>query len=166
MLLLPRPERLTGSLPGIFTPVYWSWEYFKDRQVGTMGLLCDPRHAALAGFPTELHSNWQWWEPITHSRAMILDDLPRSLRPIVQVIDKFDTCRRLGVMFEARVGTGRLLVCSIDLNGDLAQRPASLQLKRNVLGYMASDRFQPAQELHPQHVDALFAGPPARLKPG
>ena len=161
VLLLPGQERIVQSLPGIFTPVYWSWRYFKDRQVGTMGLLCDPQHPALAGFPTEFHSDWQWWEPITHSRTMILDDLPRSLKPILQVIDKFDSCRRLGAIFEARVGSGRLLVCSIDLNGNLDQRPVSQQLKRSLLTYMASERFRPAQSLQRQDLDALFVNSPA-----
>ena len=27
----------------------------------TLGILCDPRHPALANFPTEFNSNWQWW---------------------------------------------------------------------------------------------------------
>ena len=127
-----------------------------------MGLLCDPKHPAFTEFPTEFHSNWQWWEPITHSRTMVLDKLPATLRPTIQIIDKFDTCRRLGLLFEARVGEGRLAVCSIDLETDLPKRPVTCQLKRSLYNYLASDRFQPQCEIEPGALDAAFGGASAR----
>ena len=91
------------------------------------------------------------------SRTMILDGLSSNLRPVLQVIDKFDTCRKLGAIFEVRVKNGRLLVCSIDLAGDLNDRPASRQLKRSLLTYMAGDRFRPPEEVRMQDLDRLFS---------
>jgi aryl-alcohol dehydrogenase-like predicted oxidoreductase len=62
----------------------------------------------------------------------------------VQVIDDWFTARKLGLVFEARVGRGRLVVCSILLDdaGVVAR-----QLRRSLLHYIAGDRFQPLQEL-------------------
>ena len=57
---------------------------------GTLGILCDPGHPALAQFPTDFHSNWQWFHLLMNSRALILDPLPAGFRPVVQVIDNFE----------------------------------------------------------------------------
>ena len=54
---------------------------------------------------------------------MVLDALPKDLRPIVQVIDDWNTNRKLGLIWECRVGSGKLLVCSADLSKDLEQAP-------------------------------------------
>jgi hypothetical protein len=113
---------------------------------GTLGILCEPGHPALAGFPTEFHGNWQWWQLVKNSRPVILDDMPPGYRPIVQVIDNFERNHKLGLIFEARVGKGRLLVCAIDLLR-LKDKPEARQMLRSLLDYAASSRFAPGAEL-------------------
>jgi hypothetical protein len=88
---------------------------------------------------------------------MILAGLPRELRPTVQVIDDWFTNRRLGLVFEARVGKGRLLVTSLDLERDLEENPAARQMRHSLLRYAASDRFAPAVDVSPDAVRALTA---------
>ena len=56
----------------------------------TLGILCKPEHAAFAHFPTEFHSNWQWWDLCVNSRAISLEGLGIDT-PIVRVIDNFVT---------------------------------------------------------------------------
>ena len=73
---------------------------FPSQKPNTMGMLCDPQHPLLAQFPTESHSNWQWYELMQRSRLFILDDTPADYRPIVQVIDNFARNHKLGVVFE------------------------------------------------------------------
>jgi len=145
LLLVPRAG-LAKSIPGSFTPVFWSPIWFRSG-AGTMSILCDPKHPALAQFPTEMHTNWQWYDLLQRSCSMILDDAPAGFRPIVQVIDNFSRNHRLGNLFEARVGEGRLVVSSIDLWSDLEKRPAARQLLHSVLAYMGSDAFRPKQEM-------------------
>lgn len=43
---------------------------------GTLGFLCDPAHPALEHFPTEFHSDWQWWRLVKNARPIILDETP------------------------------------------------------------------------------------------
>jgi hypothetical protein len=74
---------------------------------------------------------------------MILDDLPAELHPTVQVIDDWVTNRKLGLVFEAKLGKGKLLVCSIDLERNLDQNPVARQMRHSLLEYMASSRFAP-----------------------
>ena len=78
-----------------------------------LGLWCDTNHPALAGFPTEANCDWQWTE-IIKTRAINLDRLPRELSPIVSAIDDWNRNWKLGLIFEAKVGKGRLLVTIVE----------------------------------------------------
>ncbi len=74
---------------------------------------------------------------------MCLNDLPSHVRPIVQVIDDWFTNRRLGLIFEAKVSKGKLLVCGIDLQNGLAERPGARQMLLSLLEYMKGEEFAP-----------------------
>jgi hypothetical protein len=115
------------------------------------------RHPALANFPTESYSNWQWWYPVTHASAMILDQLPAELHPIVQVIDDWVTNRKLALVFEARIGKGRLIVTSIDLDSEQLD-PVRRQLRASLLAYTTSPRFAPTVPVSIEQVRSLIAG--------
>ena len=99
-----------------FSSIFWNTAWTARQAPTTLGVLVDPAHPAFAAFPTESHSNWQWWYLVSRAGAMLMDPLPRDVRPIVQVIDDWFTARKLALAFEARVNGGRLLVTSIDLD--------------------------------------------------
>jgi hypothetical protein len=148
VLLIPDAEGLGARHPkGSFTPVFWNtamWRALgRKPEYETLGLLIDPGHPALRDFPTRSHSEWQWADVADRSRALLMNDLPRELRPIVQVIDDWNQNRRLGMVFEAGVGDGKLLVCSSDLRTDIETRAAARQLLHSLLRYAASDSFRP-----------------------
>lgn len=161
VLLVPEAKSLPNSLEGSFAPDFWNYGMFKGFAIarklpiapGTLGILTDPTHPALAAFPTESHSNWQWFHLMMNSRPLILDTLPPGYRPIVQVIDNFERAHRLGTVLEARVGAGRLLICTMDLVGQ-RDRPEARQLMHSLLAYMGSPRFAP---VHALDADALSA---------
>ena len=129
VLLLPDPASLPKSIEGSFATDFWNWGMFKtiaeERHKpvapGTLGILCDPKHPALAQFPTDFHSDWQWFHLLMNSRALILDPLPAGFRPVVQVIDNFERSHKLGLIFEAKVGGGN---CSSARSTSPASRPA------------------------------------------
>jgi hypothetical protein len=162
VLLLASKGILNKYLPGSFLPVFWSPVWFKGG-AGTMSVLCEPKHPALAQFPTEPHTNWQWYDLLQNSVTMILNDTPKDFRPIVQLIDNFSRNDKLGNVFEAKVGNGKLLACSIDLAKDLEQRPAARQMLHSLCAYMASDAFAPATEMDAATLSAMFH-PPTALK--
>ncbi|MHB8955046.1 MAG: discoidin domain-containing protein [Pirellulaceae bacterium] len=159
VLLLPMLSAIAGDTFGSFEPIFWNRLWFPTQQVQSLGLLCNPQHAALAEFPTDSHSNWQWWDLCNHSKPMILDDLPGELAPIVQTIDDWNTCRKLGLIFEAQVEQGKLLVCAIDLVKDLEQRPVARQLRHSLLQYMAGPHFAPATCVPSASLQRLFRQP-------
>jgi hypothetical protein len=137
-----RPDAQKGPIVLGFSSIFWNTAWTHGQAPHTLGILCRPQHAAFAAFPTDAYSNWQWWYPITHAGAMILDDLPGDLQPIVQVIDDWFTNRKLGLAFEVRVGKGKLLVTSIDLN-ESELDPVRRQLRYSLLNYIASPQFKP-----------------------
>jgi Glycosyl hydrolases family 2, sugar binding domain/Glycosyl hydrolases family 2 len=157
VLLFPATVNPVMSRPGKFLPVFWSSVWFPNRQPSTMGILCDPKHPALAQFPTEFYSNWQWYELIQNSRTMILDSTPATFRPVIQVIDTFERNGKLGNLFEARVGKGRLLVCTMDLPGLAEKQPAAKQLARSLYAYLGSSTFNPTGELAAPLLERMFS---------
>ena len=143
-----------------FEPVFWN--YMFARQPPTMGILCDPKHPLFADFPTEFHSNWQWFNIVAKARAMILDGMPKEYHPLVQVIDNISTCRKLGLIWEVKVGPGKLLVCTSDLPA-LQDKPEAGQLLASLSRYVNSPQFEPGQELAADAIRKLFA--PIAAKP-
>jgi hypothetical protein len=160
VLLLPEPSRLNTekSVSSKFMTDFWSkaFHYYDKCDSYSLGLLIDPAHPALSGFPTDFHSNWQWYDLVKNSRSIILDGTEASFKPIVQTIDHPDRSFKLGNIFEAEVNGGRLLVCSFDLPALLKSRPEARQLYKSLLAYMDSDLFKPSQTLAEECLEALF----------
>lgn len=145
VMILASPERLPGAVPGCFTPIFWN-PVMKHAQISkTMGLLIKSEHPALKEFPTEIHSDWQWWDLAIHSRAFRCEALGVGAQPIVQVIDGFSTNRRLGMILEAKVGTGRLIICSVDLETNLSSRPVARQMRNCLMKYLSGGSFKGAE---------------------
>jgi hypothetical protein len=160
VLLMVAPQRVRNSTHDEvklgFSSIFWNTAWTHRQAPTTLGVLCDPKDPALAEFPTDFHSNWQWWYIVTRAAPMILDDLPPGLRPTVQVIDDWFTARKLGLVFEARAGGGSLLVCSVVLDDS---NPVVRQLRRSLLHYVGSDKFRPVQQVELDAIDALFMQP-------
>jgi hypothetical protein len=158
VLLIPPAHGSFGNGPvGTFIPDFWCYPMFKKYDPpGTLGILCDPSHPVLSNFPTASHAEWQWWHLMRDSRAVVLDDAGSEYRPIVQVIDNVARQHKLGILFEAKVGNGKLLVCSIDLwNGQ--DRAEAKQFLSSLLNYCSSDRFAPEATWTEEYVESLFA---------
>jgi hypothetical protein len=152
VLFSPQTATIRG-LEGKFLPVFWSPVHF-PRQAGTMGLLCDPRHPALSHFPTDTHSDWQWWRLVKRSRVLVLDSIA-PVTPIVESVDNFVNNRRLAQVFEAKVGKGSLLFSSIDLLTD-GQLPELRQLRYSLMHYMMSSEFHPANSISEDDLRSLL----------
>lgn len=166
LLFCPPAEALKDAVPGTFTTVFWN-SLMKSKQVSkTMGILCDPAHPALASFPTEFHSNWQWWDVVMRSSAVSLTKLPKALRPIVQVVDSPQLNRQLAMIFEARVGSGRLLFCATDIVNDLENRPVARQLRASLLNYIASPQFFPDVQISAADIATIIDNRPIKLLGG
>jgi hypothetical protein len=87
---------------------------------------------------------------------MDLGDL--TVRPVMPLrfVDKFNRNALPAAIWEARVGPGKLLVCTLDLDTDPAARPAARQLRRSIHAYLSSPDFNPSAGLSQETVAGLF----------
>lgn len=164
VLFIPEHDSiLVQSVGGMFTPDYWNYSMFKtisenagkEVSPGTLSILTDPMHPLLKYFPTEDHSDWQWWSIARNSRPMILNATRSEYHPLVQVVDNIERNHKLGLVFEFAVGKGKILVCMTNLRA-IADMPEGKQFRTSLLRYVKSDAFRPVEQLTWEELNALF----------
>lgn len=142
-----------------FLPVFWNTSWFKMRPPHVTGMLIQDKSPAFGTFPTASYSDLQWWDIANRSQVMILEDFPAGFRPLVQPIDTWFLNRRLGLIFEAKVGKGSLIVSSADLSENPSGRPAARQLFASLMKYMASPAFSPSAQVGFETIKDIFIRP-------
>ena len=161
------PDSLPYTVGGLFQTDYWNYRMFKTIcennkkavSPGTLGILTRPEHPIFKGFPTEMHTNWQWFPVIKESHPLVLDNFAKDYLPIVQVIDNIERNHKLGLVMEWKVGAGKLLVCMSDLE-KASQYPEGRAFYQSVLSYMRSSDFNPQSEITiPDLMKTLKEGP-------
>ena len=142
------------TVGGLFQTDYWNYRMFKTIcennkktvSPGTLGILTNPKHPIFCDFPTEMHTNWQWFPVIKDSHPLVLDNFAKDDKPIVQVIDNIERNHKLGLVMEWKVGAGKLLVCMSDLE-KASEYPEGRAFYESVLSYMRSPEFAPQSEI-------------------
>lgn len=164
VLLFPNADKLGDkTLDGLFPTNFWNYEMFKGisesnnkpYSPGTMGLLMDPEHPLFNQFPTDFHTNWQWFDMVKASHPFILDETDSEYRPIVQVIDNLQRNHKLGLVFEFKVGEGKLLVSMTDLR-KLENKPEAKQFYKSMVEYMKSTDFNPSTNIGVEELKGLL----------
>jgi hypothetical protein len=166
VLLFPRTKDVMDkSVPGHFPPEFWNFGMFKGISEwakkpvspGTLGILTNPMHPVFNSFPTDFHTNWQWFSIIKASNSFILDCTSKEYTPIVQVIDNLERNHKLGLLFEFKVSKGKILVCMSPLN-QITDKPEAVQLYQSIIKYMQSNDFNPDYEIKQEELIHLFPG--------
>ncbi len=139
-----------------FLPVFWNTSWFRMRPPHTTGIYLDPKTPAFKYFPTADFSDFQWWSIVNKQQVMWLEDFPPDFRPLVQPIDTWFLNRRLGLIFEAKAGRGKLMVCSADLATDPDDHPAAQQMLYSLTKYMESKDFNPKYSVPLSTIQGLF----------
>ncbi len=157
-VLLNAPEGLRNAIPAQFTPTFWDVLLFAS-QPRTMGILVDPAHPLFAEFPTQFYADWQWFDVLSNSRALVLEGPATKLKPLVRFIDNYnaDYNKPLAGVLEARVGKGKLL---LSLLNPTTSTPTGRQFQASLLKYAGSKDFTPAGSLRLQELDDLLAPDP------
>ena len=138
-----------------FSSIFWNTAWTRNQAPHTLGILCDTLNPLFRDFPTGSHTDWQWWDPVYHSQAMILDGFPVALKPLIQPIDTWFENHRLALIFESKTIGGKLIVSSIDLKNISEDRLVSKQLLLSLLNYMNSDSFNPQTEVSIEKIKEL-----------
>lgn len=150
------PDDMGGDIKVGFSSIFWNTAWTLGQGPHTLGILCDPSHPAFASFPTEFCSNYQWWDAMSHSDAIEYAGISADIEPLVRVIDDWFTNRPLALAFEARVGSGRIIVSGIDFWDGMDSRTAGRQLLSSLLDYMDSSAFSPDVRIDIADLEKLF----------
>lgn len=161
VVLIPADLNSHNSIEGAYCTDFWCYPMFrnisetmkKKEPVGTHGLLIDNTNNMFRYFPTETYSTPQWYDLVTHSRTLILDN--HDIDPVVWTIDNFQRNHKLGNIVEIKVGKGKLLICTFDLWGSRKSIPAKW-LSYSLLAYVGSDAFEPLKEMGPEELVDIF----------
>lgn len=139
-----------------FTPVFWNTSWFKMRPPHTTGIFLNEYHPLFRNFPTEYHSNLQWWELLNKAQVMQFTHFPAQFQPTIQSIDTWFISRKIGMLFEANVLNGKLLMTSMDITSQPEKRVVARQMYKAILDYMNSDDFRPETTVTPDQIQVLF----------
>lgn len=137
-------------------PVFWNTSWFKMRPPHTTGVWMNDKHPLFKHFPTEYHSNLQWWELLNRSQVMQFSGFDPTFQPLIQSIDTWFISRKIGPLFEAKVLNGRLMMTSMDIDSRLDERIVARQLHYAIMEYMRSDYFRPEYKVTIEQIQELF----------
>ena len=167
MLLTAAGKVTLGSdVKQSYLPVFWNTSWFKMRPPHTTGAYIDKSHPLFKhDFPTDDWSNLNWWELLNKAQVINLMEFPHDYQPPIQPIDTWHVSRKLGMLIEAKVGKGRLLMTTMDITTSLETRLVARQMRHAILSYMKSSDFQPTLTLTPQTITNLFTrqAPPVNM---
>lgn len=139
-----------------YLPVFWNTSWFKMRPPHTTGVYIHKEHPLFREFPTDDWSNLNWWELVNKAQVMNLSEFPADYQSPVQPIDTWHVSRKLGMLVEARVLGGKLLMTTMNINGDLDHRRVARQMRKAILDYMESNDFHPSIIVAPSVIKDLY----------
>ena len=121
-------------------------------------------HPAMRGFPHEDFGDLQFFNLMDGAVPLPLDDWSTDLQPIVggirttaAFLSKTKNLSRLGYVFEAKVGTGRLLVTSLRFREHLDEAyPEAIALFDGLLRYATGPEFTPSVQAGSEELDGLM----------
>ena len=134
-------ESLPNSIKTQFTTDFWSVGTFAEQE-GGMGQLIDTEHPIFRNFPTDFHTDWQWWI-VAGKRAVIL---PRSMKSVVTEMDSYAFLRPMAQLIEFNCLNGKVLLSTMELHKSL-QYPEARALQAAIYEYLSGEEFRPAEEL-------------------
>lgn len=145
------------SVKSRFKPVYWSAGHFTqaDADLSSLGYMVDSRHPALNGIPTDDWADWLWYHLVEGGMKHGLQDLSEDYEPIVQPVPDLHYSTFMGMLFELRVGAGRLMVCGLNLSDQ--SKPEVRAVRSSILSYMESERFDPTTSIGMERFKEFFA---------
>ena len=131
----------------------------------TTGAYIQQSHPVFSEFPTDDWQNLNWWELVNRAQVMNLSEFPKDYQPIVQPIDTWHVSRKLGLLVEANVLNGQLMMTTMDISSDLNRRVVARQLRHSIIRYMDSDQFRPTLTLPLETLRHLFeqTAPPVNM---
>lgn len=145
-------ESLPNSIKTQFTTDFWSVGTFADQE-GGMGQLIDTEHPIFKEFPTDFHTDWQWWIMATKRAAV----LPHPMKTIITEMDSYAFLRPMAQLIEFRCLKGKVLLSTMELHKS-QQYPEVRALQASIYTYLSEENFEPAEEITEEELSMLVRG--------
>lgn len=145
-------ESLPNSIKTQFTTDFWSVGTFADQE-GGMGQLIDTEHPIFKEFPTDFHTDWQWWI-MASKRAVIL---PHPMKTIITEMDSYAFLRPMAKLIEFRCLKGKVLLSTMELHKS-QQYPEARALQASIYTYLSGENFEPTEEITEEELSTLVKG--------
>lgn len=145
-------ESLPNSIKTQFTTDFWSVGTFADQE-GGMGQLIDTEHPIFKEFPTDFHTDWQWWI-MASKRAVIL---PHPMKTIITEMDSYAFLRPMAKLIEFRCLKGKVLLSTMELHKS-QQYPEARALQASIYTYLSGENFEPSEEITEEELSMLVRG--------
>jgi hypothetical protein len=153
---MERGERLLLLGAGPFNSLSMSFRIgLAGRCGGNYATVIKSQHPLFTDFPHEGFCGWQFRTLLEGARTVQLEGGVK-FDPIVEVVSSDKYLIRQSVLFEYKVGKGRLAVCSLKFRND---DPAALWLKAALEDYVASDDFAPNTTLSVDDLKSVLDAP-------
>jgi hypothetical protein len=139
-----------------YMPIFWNTSWFKMRAPHTTGSYIRKEHPLFAHFCTDDWQDTQWWELVNKAQVMNLAEFPAEYQSPFQPIDTWHVSRKLGMIVEANVLGGKVLMTTFDITNQLEERVVARQLRASILEYMQSEQFAPSITLPLETLQHLY----------
>lgn len=144
-VLLLSADGVFPATPSSYRPCWWLGDVRADSNTGTV---VDTAHPAVSTVPNEGWLDLNFANLLIGSRAMLLNELPVKIQPIIRCLDVHGALRHKAYLFEANVGRGKLLASSLNFGSSLYKKdPAAVFLLDRLIRYASGPSFSPVANL-------------------
>ncbi len=144
LLRMSRGESVVLFGKGPFTTLPTTFQLsVAGRTTGHLATVVDD-HPIFYDIPNDGHCDLKFREMLSDGEAAVLDikDIPHN--PIIDIASTYKNAHREAMLFEYRVGEGRLLVCTLNLK---ESDPFAAYLKKKILEYAIGSEFVPRDRI-------------------
>lgn len=153
ILLLPTPTQVKQLASSTWFPVFWSPVHFASKD--PCGMIINNQHPLFSRyFPCANHATLEWKALLENSFAMNIDSLEHC-PPLTLLTPNFFHNHKCTHLFECRVGKGRIMVCTLNLEAN-SDTGISEPFKNALYRYLASADFIPEASLTIPEIRDLF----------
>lgn len=114
-------------------------------------------HPITRDFPHDGFCGWQFRNMINEGYSSALDLVEIPFKPIIEIASCYKYARREALMFEYKIGNGKLLVCSL---GFAEKDVGAVWLKNRILSYFNSEEFNPQISITENQLYKICHGKP------
>ena len=139
-----------------FTPVFWNTSWFKNASSSYHRYLSEPQTPVIPSVSDRISQQSAMVGTAESYSSDAIHPLSTRFQPTVQSIDTWFISRKIGMLFEANVLNGKVLMTSMDITSQPEKRIVARQMHKAILDYMNSDQFRPQFTVTPQQISELF----------